>query len=370
MENDKPNHLIQFSVENFKRFNTFQLEDIGQFNLILGDNGVGKTTLLESLLIDDNLTQYLSNLESRIEDKFFVADINRYQINYLELFFNDSSESKDIKHFIKYNDKDVLYSLKLSKLAEINDIENSIINNDTYLLNSINKLQAKDVVIFKKNDKIEINVLNISSHTNKFSTYRPLIPANLIYSRDLVDFYSEFFQPSTVAKKDLIEMLCLLEKDLEDIEIVPMSSKSGTTLNSLSARIKGKAKLSPFTMLGDGTSRILRILLEIAVCKNKRLMIDEIDNGIHYSHMADFLKTVLKAADKNNVQLFFTTHSKDCIYALKTALSNDEMRFFQDRTRTYTLRELPGNNVNAYKYNYEEFEYAIERDIEIRGGAI
>jgi len=32
----KENHLTYFKVENFKCFNSFEMNDIGQFNLIVG----------------------------------------------------------------------------------------------------------------------------------------------------------------------------------------------------------------------------------------------------------------------------------------------------------------------------------------------
>ena len=44
MENQ---HLTYFKVENFKKFNSLEVKDIGQFNLIVGDNNVGKTVFLE-----------------------------------------------------------------------------------------------------------------------------------------------------------------------------------------------------------------------------------------------------------------------------------------------------------------------------------
>src|SRR5438477_6534472 len=45
-------HLSSFEVKGFKKFTELKVENIGQFNLIVGDNNVGKTTLLEALLID------------------------------------------------------------------------------------------------------------------------------------------------------------------------------------------------------------------------------------------------------------------------------------------------------------------------------
>jgi len=41
--------IVSFNVKNFKRFKFFEVKDIGQFNLIVGDNNVGKTSFLEAL---------------------------------------------------------------------------------------------------------------------------------------------------------------------------------------------------------------------------------------------------------------------------------------------------------------------------------
>ena len=48
-------HISECKIENYKKLDTFILKDIGRINLITGDNNIGKTTLLESLLVNDNL---------------------------------------------------------------------------------------------------------------------------------------------------------------------------------------------------------------------------------------------------------------------------------------------------------------------------
>ena len=49
------NHLTYFKIENFKRFDSFEMENLGQYNLLVGDNNVGKTSVLEGLCFDENL---------------------------------------------------------------------------------------------------------------------------------------------------------------------------------------------------------------------------------------------------------------------------------------------------------------------------
>ncbi|MDP5170014.1 MAG: AAA family ATPase [Bacteroidia bacterium] len=48
---DKIQHISSFKLTNFKQFKSLALDNIGQFNLIVGDNNVGKTSLLEALLV-------------------------------------------------------------------------------------------------------------------------------------------------------------------------------------------------------------------------------------------------------------------------------------------------------------------------------
>ena len=49
------------------------------------------------------------------------------------------------------------------------------------------------------------------------------------------------------------------------------------------------------------------------------LLIDEIESGLHYSALLDVWKLIFKTAKDLNVQVFATTHSKDCIEAFTQA---------------------------------------------------
>ena len=74
------NHLTYFKVENFKKFESLEVNDIGQFNLIVGDNNVGKTCLLEALLFDESPKQLLSNFYLSLTKrglKFQIEEITR-----------------------------------------------------------------------------------------------------------------------------------------------------------------------------------------------------------------------------------------------------------------------------------------------------
>ena len=43
--------LHEIKIRNFKQFEDIRIEFSDQFNLIVGDNGVGKTSVLEAILV-------------------------------------------------------------------------------------------------------------------------------------------------------------------------------------------------------------------------------------------------------------------------------------------------------------------------------
>ena len=62
----------------------------------------------------------------------------------------------------------------------------------------------------------------------------------------------------------------------------------------------------------------------LAHAKDGVLLVDEIENGIHYSVQPDLWRVVFEMATRLNVQVFATTHSYDCIKAFEEAARESE----------------------------------------------
>ena len=65
-------HFSKFKVENFKRFENFEMDNLGQFNVIVGDNNVGKSSILEALMIDPKVEIFLQSL------KYILFNVKRF----------------------------------------------------------------------------------------------------------------------------------------------------------------------------------------------------------------------------------------------------------------------------------------------------
>jgi AAA15 family ATPase/GTPase len=77
--------------------------------------------------------------------------------------------------------------------------------------------------------------------------------------------------------------------------------------------IKKDREFILLTEFGDGVKHFLNIILALYLNENNTIYLDEIDNGIHYSLFDKLWEIIFKISKEHNVQVFSTTHSKECI---------------------------------------------------------
>lgn len=75
----------------------------------------------------------------------------------------------------------------------------------------------------------------------------------------------------------------------------------------------------PLRSLGEGAVRMFGVALALANSSGGVLLLDEVENGIHHTIQGDFWKMVIQAAQDNAVQVLATTHSRDCIKGFRQA---------------------------------------------------
>lgn len=126
-------------------------------------------------------------------------------------------------------------------------------------------------------------------------------------------------------------------------------------------KLKDHARPLPLESLGDGATRLFAAGLAFANCRDGLLVIDEAENGIHYSIQRAFWSMLLKAAHEHNVQVIATTHSHDCVigFAYATAQAHGA-------DGVLVRLERYGNQVRAVEYTEEDIVTAAEQHIEVR----
>lgn len=355
-------HLHNISIKNFRQFANIEINNIGQFNLIVGDNNVGKTSILEALLFIPKSDIYFRDLAfSYIARKQIPRILSNgkesYNIssNFIYDFIKKDATPKEIEFTLHENRNQWNYKIRtatkdeiskyftLTTGVDVNDyvsiLSSNVLLETTELPLILNKIQPNDLI------------------------QTQFIPFGKGFDKDLVKAYHDHIDKKREERENFLSAMKIF---IPNIDRIMADTENGEIyieeLNSTDS--------SPLHHFGEGAKKLFRTLVQIILQKNGKVLIDEIDAGIHYSHFSDFWKILLQVAKDNNVQIFATTHNIECIQYFKDILQDDDFNDYKTLSRVITLRKLPDNHIKSYTREFEEFEYELENELELRGGKL
>jgi len=359
-----------FDICNYRGLKELYINSLERINLITGRNNVGKTALLEAMFIHSGWTN-----PELIVTVMGLRGIERFKLP------STSTEPEPWDNIFPD------FSTKLTIRLEATDNENNfkrilithrsmseLDRKTRYLLAEYNK----EIVQNSSSLSLEptTRILEFRSEGRKKPQTRYLIvdkkgfhtipPPELIpfpsrfltsrigknYDQD-ADLFSQLVLDK--AQSPFLEALKILEPNLTSISVI---SKDGQAM--LYADI-GLENLLPFAFIGEGTNRLASIALAIGNCRNGVLFIDEIECGIHYSVLRKVWTVIADMARQFNVQIFASTHSRECIMAAHEAFSESLFYDF----RLYRLQRQNGST-QAISYDQEELAGAKATDLEVR----
>ncbi|KPA11061.1 hypothetical protein MHK_008723, partial [Candidatus Magnetomorum sp. HK-1] len=126
-------------------------------------------------------------------------------------------------------------------------------------------------------------------------------------------------------------------------------------------RIKGVKERIPIKTMGDGLTRLFHIILALVNAKNGLLLIDEFENGLHWTVLPKIWYAMIKLSKALNVQVIATTHSRDCIKGF-----NENWKSNENDGSFYRLENEPENGGKIIPYTNEILSDAIESEVEVR----
>ena len=111
------------------------------------------------------------------------------------------------------------------------------------------------------------------------------------------------------------------QKEVQAVEAALQRHTTWEILNSVAyIGLEGIDQLLAVNMQGDGLRRYLNIVAASANPMNNILLIDEIENGLHYSAYKKLWEAIFTLAVSTNKQVFVTTHSKETLQKLNQML--------------------------------------------------
>ena len=154
----------------------------------------------------------------------------------------------------------------------------------------------------------------------------------------------------------VLSWLRLIDPRIQDLDYIAGRGTSRVAL----LKVEGEGRI-PLNTMGDGLRRMFHIGLAIATASKGVLLIDEFENGLHWRVQRELWAALGKAAKEFDVQIFATTHSRDCIGGFVSA--SKELSI-PDAT-VYRL-EREGDEIYAVDLALVNVEDALEVNGEVR----
>jgi predicted ATP-dependent endonuclease of OLD family len=315
--------LTSVHLKNFRGFKDTEVGPLKRVNLIVGQNNTGKTGLLEALvLLLSEPPNYANNLPMLFRS--VGGDWN-------ENFWKWICFNKDPKNIVEITgtiDNSLNFGVLLGSGGRP-----VVLGQATCMLGTMPFFASGQ----RKNGSLKAIVFSTRSSEPK---------------QDAIDYNRVVLR----RKKGQVEaLLKKVEPRLEAIETLQ------TGQEPLLYADVGLSEMIPVTQMGQGFSRLLDIYSEIVASESKVLLIDEIENGLHYSVLPTIWKGLFNAAKEVDVQIFATTHSWECVLAADAA-AREEKEYDLNLIRLDRL----GDNIKATTVDKDALNSAKDLHWEMR----
>ena len=284
-------HFESISIGLFGRLRDINISCLSRINIIAGANNMGKTTLLEAIYV----TTQLNNLNALVEqERFrgkFYKSFRSYWLN--RNFISDAVVAGS------FNDQEIHVEIRRSDASATVDKSHYIASIEADC--SIDQVKLKSVLhLFNNREPEEFYEL-------RRTLCRATFTSPFRYNEDqLAKAYDE-----AISKRYIDKVIDFIRERIDpDIEKVDMSSDRRFLVTS-----RRFAEAVDMTRFGEGLQRVFEIALLMGYSRDGIICIDEVDAAVHKSLLVDFTRFIQEAAVEFNVQVFLSTHSKECVDA-------------------------------------------------------
>lgn len=376
--------IEKIGIYGFRKYTELHLCNLGQINFVLGDNNVGKTSILESVytfacgrnvipLLNIPLARArYSNIQNRywIMEEILAAVNNRKELP-LKMSFEGEVDGKQVRFDHRIYPSDVLTEYDSSyKVLDNGTIQQS----NEYIENTLMELRKTAPLSVSSSMFSTVarwvvegdggkNETLVTSPLSAISTVQPFLSARFV---DLLthSLINENAQVYALLKRegileDVVNKMRKVYPEVKGFDMIPYPDGSQAPVSVL----KSDGSYVPLYALGDGLQRWFYILGALEMAKKSVVCVDEVDTGIHPDAQFEFCTNLIRHTFENDIQLFVTTHNIEFVDSFLRAASeeNQEKRERirvlsidknEDGVRVRTLNSDEAKDARA-KYNVE-----------------
>lgn len=345
-------------LRNLRAITELEVQNLGQVNLFVGQNNCGKTTLLEAIFFLIGATNPKLPINANI-----FRGLGFLRSEWWSTFFHnlDSSTSIIVSGQVRSTEEQrklVIRPIK-QKIVTAESVSPDTVSIDVnggdskpafapdglellYTTSTDPTAQIQSRVVLK-NDELLIEGMKESSMRGIF-----------VSPSTRFDWRPRF---SSIQRKKKIGELIISLKEIDSSIIDIRLNDVGILEVDM-----GLPSLIPVNLLGGGMANFLSVALAMLDTKDGVVLIDEIENGLHYSMLRTLWRAVFSWSKELNVQVFATTHSNECIRAFSNSV---DTMLFEPEARLFRL-ERKAEDFKVVEYSKENLAESLESNWEVR----
>jgi hypothetical protein len=343
-------------IKNFRCFRELRLGGLRRINLLVGGNATGKTALLESLFLVASGSPKIILRMRHFRLLGREVEVRRDRQSY-ESLWKDLLHSFDQKQTISITlgglpdgsrRLDVLYSGEVPSLLPFGESAG----------------EAAPVVPISftwrwgQNQTVTVRP-EFTDQGLEFGRQAEILPAvfkNPVVREGPSEDAKRFSELSKQRKSSAI--VEALRKEFDFLEDLSIEFSAGAPLLHVSMRsLEDKI---PLSLVSDGISKLVSMLVAAATFSKGLLLVDELENGLYYKCLAAVWPALLRFCRQYDTQLFASTHSMECLRAALPAIAAHDAEFCLIRT------ERVDGECSARVFAGADLRSAIEQEVEFR----
>ena len=343
-----------FAAKHFRGLGDLRVEGFQRVNLITGRNNAGKTSLLEALFIHSGAANV--SLPFTIET---LRGVTQFQ-GALEEAFSSLFTGFDTRSPIRLEGVDQLGLKRMCELRLV-PVPTTIPSTEAQT-SPVQTSYAIEIAFFDPTRPEPVATRATLEKGQLRLEPSPIPPSYRGYflsprssdHKGIGDRFSELVK--TIGEEEkFVTALRVLEPAVKAVRLL---GHNGVGMVHLDIGLK---RFLPLAYTGEGMVRFADVLVAIASSKNGVVLIDEFENGVHYSILDKMWEATAEFADRFNTQVFATTHSLECIRAAHSVFANREYAF-----RLFRLQREADRSVSAKAFSKDAIEAALKTELELR----
>jgi len=377
--------IKSISIKNFKSILEVSELKFGDVTFIVGKNGAGKSTLINALYLTMKLVAKedlddVINSTAPFGYEVFNQTSRQTHSHFEMIVKTEKAKSYKFSYSYAYNQSGMSFGILDESLSRIEGAESVLIY----------ERKGDDISVFvSKTNSYDSLPLSVSSTELAIANYSDDEVKSVaeaitncrvlwfdkatdsndfkIHSREKLDSKTLDSMAVSLYLNDkkafdkavhVVGQLIPEFKAPEIRSIAPSNSDENSEKSKLNTRYvvfwkeKDVDSLQyTLTGLSDGNFRIIQLIFSMFSSRNSTCLIgEEIENGQHFGRLKTLLEVIKVLSIKLNVQLIFTTHSRDL---LKTVSPSDVI---------YSWKDDKGNSQYAYLDEHVDM-HGVEEDL-------